>query len=126
MNEVPCPTGDERLAILSELLARLKNDVTCDVQAAVEMTPGFTFLGLRQLLSTALMLAKQSPTDGSICIDDATLKTALDQLQQSTSSGLAKPSIAKVKWEDVGGLATAKQEILDTIEVACCLTVLFC
>uniref|UniRef100_A0A6B2KZ37 Peroxisomal ATPase PEX6 n=1 Tax=Arcella intermedia TaxID=1963864 RepID=A0A6B2KZ37_9EUKA len=42
---------------------------------------------------------------------------AIAQVQQQESASLGAPKVPNVKWEDVGGLITAKKEILDTIQL---------
>lgn len=42
---------------------------------------------------------------------------ALDAARSSYSESIGAPKIPNVSWEDVGGLATVKREILDTVEL---------
>ena len=42
---------------------------------------------------------------------------SLDVLQSSMSDAIGAPKIPSVKWEDVGGLADVKAEILDTVQL---------
>lgn len=45
------------------------------------------------------------------------LERALEILQAAQSDALGAPKIPSVKWEDVGGLADVKAEILDTVQL---------
>ena len=45
------------------------------------------------------------------------LENALDILQAAQSDAIGAPKIPNVKWEDVGGLADVKAEILDTVQL---------
>jgi len=42
---------------------------------------------------------------------------ALSQARASFSASIGAPSIPKVSWDDVGGLASVKSDILDTIQL---------
>ncbi|XP_076029394.1 peroxisomal biogenesis factor 6 [Oratosquilla oratoria] len=55
--------------------------------------------------------------DENLIITENDILKALDELQQSRSEALGAPQIPKVKWEEVGGLEEAKQEIIDTIQL---------
>ena len=46
---------------------------------------------------------------------------AMAMVRQQQSGILGAPKIPNVTWDDVGGLAHAKKEILDTIQVSGCV-----
>ncbi|PFX28237.1 peroxisome assembly factor 2-like [Stylophora pistillata] len=50
-----------------------------------------------------------------ICQQD--FENSLEMLQSSLSDAIGAPKIPSVKWEDVGGLAEVKAEILDTVQL---------
>ena len=44
-------------------------------------------------------------------------EAALSQVRAAYSRSIGAPSIPAVSWDDVGGLANVKQEILDTVQL---------
>ena len=59
----------------------------------------------QELSSVGVKLSKQDFED------------SLEILQSSLSDAIGAPKIPSVKWEDVGGLADVKAEILDTVQL---------
>ena len=45
----------------------------------------------------------------------ADLETAMKELRTSSSLALGRPTIPNVRWDDIGGLETAKAEINDMV-----------
>ncbi|XP_078349662.1 peroxisomal ATPase PEX6-like [Oculina patagonica] len=61
-------------------------------------------------------LEQQLSTSGvKLCKQD--FEDSLDILQSSLSDAIGAPKIPSVKWDDVGGLAEVKAEILDTVQL---------
>ncbi|KAK9448935.1 P-loop containing nucleoside triphosphate hydrolase protein [Limtongia smithiae] len=54
---------------------------------------------------------------GYVKLTAADFETAIGEARRQYSDSIGAPRIPKVKWEDVGGLADVKSEILDTIEM---------
>lgn len=52
-----------------------------------------------------------------VALTAADFTTALDQARSSYSESIGAPKIPNVTWDDVGGLAKVKTEILDTIQL---------
>lgn len=50
-------------------------------------------------------------------ISQQDFENSLEMLQSSLSDAIGAPKIPSVKWEDVGGLAEVKAEILDTVQL---------
>ena len=50
-----------------------------------------------------------------LCMQD--FEDGLEILQSSLSDAIGAPKIPSVRWEDVGGLAEVKAEILDTVQL---------
>lgn len=50
-------------------------------------------------------------------ISQQDFEDSLEVLQSSLSDAIGAPKIPSVKWEDVGGLAEVKAEILDTVQL---------
>lgn len=44
-------------------------------------------------------------------------ETALNEARSSYSESIGAPKIPNVTWDDVGGLAAVKKDILDTIQL---------
>jgi len=52
-----------------------------------------------------------------IALNASDFTKALDQARSSYSESIGAPKIPNVTWDDVGGLAKVKTEILDTIQL---------
>ncbi|KAJ7093066.1 AAA-domain-containing protein [Mycena epipterygia] len=52
-----------------------------------------------------------------VAITAADFETALEQARAAYSESIGAPKIPNVSWDDVGGLATVKSDILDTIQL---------
>ena len=52
-----------------------------------------------------------------VCACD--VDAALEQQRKEQADDIGAPHIPSVQWSDVGGLAHAKREILETIQVCC-------
>ena len=52
-----------------------------------------------------------------ISLAAADFDVALGEARSSHSQNIGAPTIPKVSWDDVGGLAQVKSEILDTIQL---------
>ena len=58
---------------------------------------------------------KLSAVGVKLCMQD--FEDSLEILQSSLSDAIGAPKIPSVRWEDVGGLAEVKAEILDTVQL---------
>jgi peroxin-6 len=52
-----------------------------------------------------------------ICITLLDIEHTLSQQRKETADDIGAPQIPEVLWSDIGGLAQAKQDILETIQV---------
>ena len=52
-----------------------------------------------------------------VCVQASDFDAALKGLQAGQAALFGTPHIPNVAWEDIGGLAEAKADILDTIQV---------
>ncbi|KAJ6606664.1 AAA-domain-containing protein [Mycena vulgaris] len=55
--------------------------------------------------------------DIGVAITAADFETALEKARVAYSESIGAPKIPNVSWDDVGGLATVKSDILDTIQL---------
>ncbi|KAJ7081533.1 P-loop containing nucleoside triphosphate hydrolase protein [Mycena crocata] len=55
--------------------------------------------------------------DAGVAITAADFETALEKARVAYSESIGAPKIPNVSWDDVGGLATVKSDILDTIQL---------
>ncbi|XP_064623375.1 peroxisomal ATPase PEX6-like [Lineus longissimus] len=130
---VTSPVEEERLAMLVGLL----NDRICgaDVNLAhvAQRSAGMMLGDLTSLVTCVKrqayqrllgMLSIHYSLDeeedlclAGFCLLQADFDAALDRLQAVHSDSIGAPKIPNVTWDDVGGLAEIKSEILDTIQL---------
>lgn len=55
--------------------------------------------------------------EDSVVLTNADFEQALKKSHTSKLASQRKAMIPNVRWSDIGGLATAKKEILDTIQL---------
>ncbi len=86
---------------------------------------GFSFKDLEAVVDKAIWHSYDNKEEGLIVdpkvfgfpkLSEEDFNFALDEMQAVMSDAIGAPKIPEVKWEDVGGLHKAKQEILDTIQ----------
>ncbi|KAJ2784556.1 peroxisomal assembly protein, partial [Coemansia javaensis] len=138
--ELPVPDEGTRLALLARI-ARRGVPLAADVDMAhiAQQTASFVARDLAMLLKRAearawrRVLACLPHADGGAAlaqplrtrdvlasgveITNDDLLGALGGARASMSDALGVPKIPNVKWDDVGGLADAKRDILDTIRL---------
>ncbi|CAL1290211.1 unnamed protein product [Larinioides sclopetarius] len=132
--QMDAPTEEERSLLLQDLLT------VCDVGSDVstrflaQRTAGFVLGDLCALVNQAIRntysrIRKFVNTNGlnpkeeediifaSVPVVQKDLINALENLQSKFAEAIGAPKIPNVKFEDIGGLAHVKQEILDTIQL---------
>ncbi|KAG0281235.1 peroxisomal assembly protein [Linnemannia gamsii] len=62
-------------------------------------------------------MAAQSLVNAGVTVTAADYDTALNKARASYSDSIGAPKIPNVTWDDVGGLASVKNDILDTIQL---------
>lgn len=75
---------------------------------------------VRKALSAAAAAAAVSDRDlflAGLAITGADVDQALNKARSSYSESIGAPKIPNVTWDDVGGLASVKSDILDTIQL---------
>ncbi|PRD32748.1 UNVERIFIED_CONTAM: Peroxisome assembly factor 2 [Trichonephila clavipes] len=132
--QMTAPSEEERSLLLQDLLTvcDVGNDVsTCYL---AQRTAGFVLGDLCALVNQAIRnayrrlrkfvgekgLSSKEEEDiilASVPIVQKDLINALETLQSKFAEAIGAPKIPDVKFEDIGGLAQVKQEILDTIQL---------
>lgn len=122
------PNEDERREILESLLKpyTLAPDIT--VKRIATQTAALVASDLRDVVFRAESAAydrvieatkRDAPSlrHAGIPLTDADFSRALDGARASYSESINAPKIPNVTWDDVGGLAHVKSDILDTIQL---------
>ncbi|KAJ2084415.1 peroxisomal assembly protein [Coemansia sp. RSA 988] len=142
--EVPVPDEDTRFALLEEITSdRVPLAADADMAYIAQQTASFVARDLTALIKraerhawrrTQLSLQSKPGTEATSDTSTQPLRTrdiilsghtvtnedllcALGDARASISDTLGVPKIPNVKWDDVGGLADAKKDILDTIRL---------
>ncbi|XP_013393278.1 peroxisome assembly factor 2 [Lingula anatina] len=113
---VPCSSS----LSLSHIAQRTAGMVFGDLQALVTHAKRSTLRRVKQACIGTSSLSFQQEEDicrAGLCVSQEDFDLALDQLQAAHSDAIGAPQIPNVSWEDVGGLADIKAEILDTIQL---------
>ncbi len=113
--KVPAPTANHRERILCYLMRHLQlgggtKDDHVDAHALAAKLSGRTPMDMVQLISNAAARARG-------ILSASILEEAIRDLPPPSSMSVDAPKIPEVKWEDVGGLGDARQEITDLIQL---------
>ena len=122
------PNEDERLFILEELLESVSvmPDVSTSSIAAqtAALLPGDLAALSAQVKDLALARAVQASSRSlqdvilaGVSISKSDFDKAISSARASYSDSIGAPKIPNVSWDDVGGLAAIKQEILETVQL---------
>ncbi|BEI80300.1 hypothetical protein CcaverHIS002_0108290 [Cutaneotrichosporon cavernicola] len=124
---LPAPSSGEREAILTTCVADtpLAPDVVLSHVAAqaAALTAGDLASLVERARDMALARAcagAPSATDAllaGVALTAADLTTALGDARASYADSIGAPRIPNVSWDDVGGLAAVKNDILDTVQL---------
>lgn len=124
---LPAPSSGEREAILTTCVADtpLAPDVVLSHVAA--QAAALTAGDLASLVERARDMALARACDGApsatdallagVALTAADLTTALGDARASYADSIGAPRIPNVSWDDVGGLAAVKNDILDTVQL---------
>lgn len=122
------PDEVERLAVIRNISASLSTASDIDLKRLASQTAAFYPGDLVALLQRGRDLAvaralqhSQRPLSdlnaAGISITSADMEAALDGARAAYSERIDAPRIPNVSWDDVGGLAAVKADILDTIQL---------
>ena len=111
--ELPSLDLEDRQQLLSWHAAKkaIKLDPGVDLCKWATLSSGFNFADLGYLLE----FAADELGESEAAVDTPHLEAALAAVQAARSDSLGLASIPSVKWEDVGGLEEARQEILEAV-----------
>ena len=114
--EIPIPNDVSRKAILTGLLSNIPNTVSEDeIAEMVGNTHGFVGADVRGLLRQAASIAMDRSNGNAIQITFHDLKEGLKTVLPSTMKELAI-SIPHVSWNDIGGGASVKDALIQSIQ----------
>ncbi|KAI0086687.1 AAA-domain-containing protein [Irpex rosettiformis] len=122
------PDEEERSSVLRALLrdVQIAPDVSIDdlaTQTAALVASDLVDLVSRGAHTHAKKAAALNEQNGDILAHAGSLLTAsdlevaLNNARTSYSESIGAPKIPTVSWDDVGGLATVKKDILDTVQL---------
>eukprot|EP00794_Sanderia_malayensis_P011149 gene11149-12321_t len=118
--EIEAPDEEERLQTLIGITHNLDMSQCC-LPTLAKKTAGMVLGDLRMLISKALSINRLRTgitRCEAICpVTQADVDDALDRIHTEYKDTLGMPKIPDVSWDDVGGLADVKSEIIDTIKV---------
>ncbi|KAJ3851183.1 AAA-domain-containing protein [Lentinula lateritia] len=122
------PDESERYAVLDILLQHTRIAPDVSLPHLAQQTAAFLPGDLCDLVSRAEAAAvnraglslgseQSSVFVAGLSLTNADLTQALDQARAAYSESINAPKIPSVSWDDVGGLAQVKADILDTIQL---------
>ncbi|GAA97207.1 uncharacterized protein L969DRAFT_43069 [Mixia osmundae IAM 14324] len=126
---IEAPSEAERLEILKRVTSNDCVSADVSLRALAVQTAALVAIDLVELVARARTIASmrviaQSPNAHNSDVELAGMpligpdfNTALDQARSSYSESIGAPKIPNVTWDDVGGLAAVKNDILDTIQL---------
>ncbi|KYR03143.1 AAA ATPase domain-containing protein [Tieghemostelium lacteum] len=134
--KLDAPDEGQRLQVLKQLTSRpikLPLDQSISLKNIAIRTASFLPGNLQSLIQKTCFNAIKRVLSGKylkssgvtaleICncgftLNEQDISSALGEIQEYQSSSIGAPKIPNVKWDDVGGLANVKSEIMDTIQL---------
>ncbi|PWN43106.1 AAA-domain-containing protein [Ceraceosorus guamensis] len=131
--EISAPSEDERLSILQSTLQKSVLGPDASLQSIATQTAALVAADLVDLAERAREAAVQraigTPTWhaakaadrdivlAGLALNGADFEAALSKARANYSESIGAPKIPNVTWDDVGGLASVKDDILDTIQL---------
>lgn len=113
--EISSLTKEDRKEILDWHVESQGIELNGDIKLEkwARATSGLNFADLQYLIDFAL---DDAFNRGEYVISDECLASGLTLIQQSRSDSLGLAQVPSVKWEQVGGLAEAKEELMQAID----------
>ncbi|KAG0234733.1 peroxisomal assembly protein [Actinomortierella wolfii] len=128
------PNEVQRLAILRNLTSRTPLGPDVSLNSLATQTAALVAKDLVNLVSRAGLIAldrveksiqewnkghirPSSIVSAGVAVTAADFDSALNKARASYSDSIGAPKIPNVSWDDVGGLASVKNDILDTIQL---------
>ena len=78
---------------------------------------GFFLLPVADQALSGDSLTSNDIFSAGVSLTNADFEIALDEARASYSENIGAPKIPSVSWDDVGGLADVKADILDTVQL---------
>ncbi|MBW0483623.1 hypothetical protein O181_023338, partial [Austropuccinia psidii MF-1] len=125
---ISSPSEAERHEILAELLRKDLIAPDVDLKLIALETAGLVANDLVHLVSRARTAAiarvgikssneRQDLADAGIQLMAEDLENGVSTARSAYSKNIGAPRIPKVSWEDIGGLARVREEILETVQL---------
>ncbi|KAH9255416.1 hypothetical protein BASA81_006535 [Batrachochytrium salamandrivorans] len=114
--ELALPDLEQRLAILTRFFPETDGFGDVELREIAQKTAGKSARELKSLVSLAAQVAVGHGQE-EITMNDVIKAIDLLPNVMEELSGAAAPKIPEVKWDDVGGLQHAKEEILDMVQM---------
>lgn len=122
------PGEAERLQILRHYFDGHTLSPDTDLRVLARETAAYQAADLRSLalraadlslrrIAAASSLALHDVVAAGVIVQLADVKQALDEARIAYADSIGAPKIPNVSWDDVGGLADVKKDILDTIQL---------
>ncbi|WVW86025.1 hypothetical protein I302_108063 [Kwoniella bestiolae CBS 10118] len=129
--EIRAPNEPERLKIITHLLSPHTISPDVDLKEISRQTAALHAgdiaallhrsydLSLKRIASSPASSGTSAKTAllAGMSISAQDLKEAIDQARSAYSDSIGAPKIPNVTWDDVGGLANIKKDILDTVQL---------
>ncbi|XP_033639604.1 peroxisome assembly factor 2-like [Asterias rubens] len=133
--EIKVPNEEERKELLQALCETVPMATDVDIAYIAKRTAGLVLGDLCALLSHTVrssvarvisscsigsklsIIEEKDLCAAGIQVNNVDFEGALNQLQAAHADAIGAPKIPSVSWEDVGGLADVRSEILDTIQL---------
>ncbi|WWC94829.1 hypothetical protein V866_001679 [Kwoniella sp. B9012] len=129
--EIRAPNESERFEIISHILSSHSPSPDVDLKDLARQTAALQVGDIEALLHRAYDLSlkridtsKSSSTGlvksailAGLNISSKDLHEAINEARNSYSDSIGAPKIPNVTWDDVGGLASIKKDILDTVQL---------
>lgn len=131
--QIDAPGEAQRLAILETCLKGAPLSIDVNLASVATQTAALVAADLVDLVSRAKMASMErlhnvtghhglsirdvDIVSAGFCITGKDFEVGLNKARQSYSESIGAPKIPNVTWDDVGGLASVKDDILDTIQL---------
>ncbi|WRT70350.1 uncharacterized protein IL334_007348 [Kwoniella shivajii] len=127
--EIKAPNENERLTILTHLLAGYTVAPDVDLTSIARQSAALHAGDIQSLIYSAYDISLKRISKSSISSNMANarlagiqmtsfdLNQAINEARNEYSDSIGAPKIPNVTWEDVGGLSNVKQDILDTVQL---------
>jgi len=127
--EVEPPDETQRAVYFGSLLRWAGWGLGLDVKAAAGRMPGYLLADIRSVVESSLRQAEQTAREAlpgiaaedlaaaGVALSDPNVASAVAAFAKRGANAASKANIPNVSWKDIGGLETAKREILDTVQL---------